>query len=103
MDSADQERMPGEIFSPLLLIQSELRDEIRIFLSEEELKDAIILVFANKQDLPGALTADEVAVRLELYNVTNHVWYIMPSVASTGEGLWEGIQWLISEIKKKYG
>lgn len=32
------------------------REEFHSILDEEELKEAVVVVFANKQDLPGALT-----------------------------------------------
>ena len=36
-------------------------------LEEEELSDAILLVFANKQDFKGALNAQQVFSRLTVY------------------------------------
>ena len=46
-------------------------------LQEDELRDAHLLVFANKQDLPQAMTASELTDKLGLQNlrnrkVTNH-------------------------------
>ena len=35
-------------------------------LQEDELRDAILLVFANKQDLPNAMTAAEITEKLGL-------------------------------------
>ena len=35
-------------------------------LEEDELRDAIILIFANKQDLPNAMTAAEITDKLGL-------------------------------------
>ena len=49
MDSNDRDRV------------SEARDELHRMLNEDELRDAVLLVFANKQDLLNALTADEVS------------------------------------------
>ena len=37
-----------------------------MFLSEDELKDSCVLVMANKQDLPNAMSTDEVTEKLEL-------------------------------------
>ena len=39
---------------------------LRVKLSEDELRDAVVLVFANKQDLPNAMTAAEITERLGL-------------------------------------
>ena len=35
-------------------------------MNEDELRDAVVLVFANKQDLPNAMTATEITERLGL-------------------------------------
>lgn len=40
-------------------------------LMEDELKDAVLLVFANKQDLPNALTVSELTDKLGLNNLRN--------------------------------
>ena len=45
-------------------------------LSEEELKDAVVLVFANKQDLPGAMTTPEVTDKLGLHTIRGRTWFI---------------------------
>eukprot|EP00889_Picochlorum_renovo_P005368 jgi/Picre1/32398/NNA_007744.t1 len=38
----------------------EARDELHRMLNEDELRDAVLLVFANKQDLPNAMNAAEI-------------------------------------------
>ena len=45
---------------------NESRDELAWFMSEEELKDCCVLIMANKQDLPNAMSIDEISERLEL-------------------------------------
>ncbi|WP_411025015.1 ADP-ribosylation factor-like protein, partial [Salmonella sp. s54836] len=47
---------------------SEAKEELQRMLQEEELKDAVLLIFANKQDLPTALTAAEITDKLGLTN-----------------------------------
>lgn len=42
-------------------------------LGEDELKDSILLVFANKQDLPNALTTSDLTDKLGLHTVRNKV------------------------------
>ena len=49
---------------------SECRDEIQRFLAEEELKSAIFLVMANKQDLPNAMSVEEVTEKLALNSIS---------------------------------
>ncbi|KAF8771857.1 NEDD8-activating enzyme E1 catalytic subunit like protein [Argiope bruennichi] len=45
---------------------SEAQDELSKMLKEDELSDAVLLIFANKQDLPNAKTAGELTERLGL-------------------------------------
>merc|ERR1712151_1225176 len=44
----------------------EARDELNKMLNEDEMRDAILLVFANKQDLPNAMSAAEITEKLGL-------------------------------------
>eukprot|EP01083_Nonionella_stella_P116475 346112_1 len=40
------------------------RDELHRMLNEDELRDSVLLVFANKQDLPNAMSAAEMTDKL---------------------------------------
>jgi signal recognition particle receptor subunit beta len=62
---------------------------------EEELKDAILLVFANKQDQPGSLGAKDVSEALRLTEIRNRQWSIQETCALKGNGLFEGFDWLV--------
>merc|ERR1712010_218193 len=42
------------------------REELSKMLADEEMKDAVLLIFANKQDLPNAMTTAEVSEKLSL-------------------------------------
>ena len=69
-------------------------EEFHALLEEEELKDAILLVFANKQDLPGALSDAEVAEQLGLSSIQNRPWSIFKCSALSGEGITAGLDFL---------
>ena len=45
-------------------------------LNEDELRDAVLLVFCNKQDLPNAMSAAEVTEKLGLQSLRQRNWYI---------------------------
>jgi ADP-ribosylation factor 1/2 len=45
-------------------------------LNEDELRDSILLVFANKQDLPQAMNAAEMTDKLGLSSLRHRQWYI---------------------------
>uniref|UniRef100_A0A453M7U1 ADP-ribosylation factor n=1 Tax=Aegilops tauschii subsp. strangulata TaxID=200361 RepID=A0A453M7U1_AEGTS len=47
----------------------EARDELHRMLNEDELRDAVLLVFANKQDLPNAMNAAEITDKLGLHSL----------------------------------
>jgi len=72
----------------------EAGDEITKVLSEDECKDWPLLVFANKQDLPNAMKVHEVTDKLKLHTLRNRQWYIQACCATTGDGLYEGLDWL---------
>ena len=76
------------------------REELHMLLKTDELRDASLLVYANKQDLPTSLSASEVADKLGLNSVGfNRNWYIQPACATTRAGLYEGLDWLSKSIK----
>ena len=76
----------------------EARDELMRMLNENELADAPLLVFANKQDLPNAMNVTEITDKLGLLALRQRRWYIQSSSATTGDGLYEGIDWLSAEL-----
>jgi ADP-ribosylation factor family len=69
---------------------SEAREELSVLLKSEELWNAAVLVFANKQDLPGALTPAEITEKLGLHDVRGQPWYVQGACAPTADGLDEG-------------
>ena len=69
----------------------EARDELHRMLNEDELREAMLLVFANKQDLPNAMNAAEITDKLGLHSLRHRVWYIQSTCATTGDGLYIGL------------
>ncbi len=66
---------------------------------EEDLKDSVLLVFANKQDIRGALNAAQVSEALGLSSIRSRQWSIQETSATQGKGLHEGFDWLVNCIK----
>lgn len=58
-----------------------------------------LLVFANKQDLVGAASADEIAETLNLVGLRDRPWQIQACSAKEASGLKEGMEWLMKQIK----
>jgi ADP-ribosylation factor-like protein 1 len=70
-------------------------DELAAMLNEEELREAALLVFANKQDQPGAKGAGEISEALKLGELRDRNWSIVACSAIDGKGLNEGMDWLV--------
>ena len=70
-------------------------------LNEDEMRDAALLVFANKQDLPNARPAAELTEKLGLHNMRNRQWFFQSACATTGDGLYEGLDWMSRTLSSK--
>jgi len=68
----------------------EAREELAEMLKSDDLCDAVLLVYANKQDMPNAMTAAELTDNLGLYDIRQRDWYVQETCATTGEGLNDG-------------
>lgn len=79
----------------------EAAEELQRIVNEDELHDALILVFANKQDLPNAMNAAEITEKLGLHSLRQRSWYIQATCATSGDGLYEGLEWLSTNLKKR--
>src|SRR3990167_5165527 len=89
MDSNDRERI------------QDAHEELQKILREDELRDAALLVFANKQDLPNAMSVNEITSKLELNSLRSRQWFIQATCAMNGDGLYEGSDWLTSVLNAK--
>ncbi|KAL7748948.1 Arf GTPase arl1 [Sorochytrium milnesiophthora] len=89
VDSCDKDRMATS------------QEELMAMLEEEELRDAALLVMANKQDMPGALSPVQVSEQLGLALLKNRQWQIFKTSALKGEGLSEALDWLVNIIQSK--
>ena len=91
VDSADRARL------------QDCKAELNVLLQQERLAGASLLVFANKQDLEGALTAEEIRAELGLDQITTtkRHWRIEGCSAFTGAGLASGVDWLVQDISSR--
>jgi small GTP-binding protein len=80
----------------------EAREELHNLLESDELRDAVVLVYANKQDLPNAIKACELGSKLKLNTLSNRPWLVQGTCAKTGDGLYEGLDWLGDQINKNF-
>eukprot|EP00997_Jenningsia_sp_PLL12_P007792 NODE_4473_length_658_cov_39.454844_g3824_i0.p1 GENE.NODE_4473_length_658_cov_39.454844_g3824_i0~~NODE_4473_length_658_cov_39.454844_g3824_i0.p1 ORF type:complete len:189 (-),score=37.39 NODE_4473_length_658_cov_39.454844_g3824_i0:90-599(-) len=76
------------------------KKELHKMLEEEDLADAVVLVFANKQDL-GVMPVSEVIDKMELQDLKGREWFCQGTSALNGAGLYEGLNWLSKKLKER--
>jgi ADP-ribosylation factor-like protein 3 len=72
--------------------------ELQSLLEQEKLAGVPVLVFANKQDLLSAAEPSAIAERLNLAGIKDRAWQIQACSAKTGDGLQDGMEWIVSQI-----
>lgn len=86
VDSSDRRRLEESV------------TELNELLHEDKLSGVPLLVFANKQDLLQALGSQEISETMQLHNVREREWTIQAASAKTGEGLQDGMEWLVKKV-----
>ncbi|NWU81402.1 ARL14 protein, partial [Onychorhynchus coronatus] len=90
VDSSDKRRL------------EESRREFELTLKNESVRNMPVVVLANKQDLPGALNAEEITRRFKMKKYcSDRTWYVQPCCAITGEGLAGALQ-RVTTFAKQY-
>tara|TARA_A100001015_G_scaffold156625_1_gene173860 strand:- start:1391 stop:1951 length:561 start_codon:yes stop_codon:yes gene_type:complete len=81
----------------------ECRLQLRDILSQEKLAGASLLILANKQDLGGALSYEEISKLLGLGDddIAGRHFSIFGCSAKTGQGLEPGFQWVVNDISSR--
>lgn len=77
------------------------RKELHAVLATDELEHSCVLIFANKQDLNGAMGPAELSEALSLHTISTHDWHIQACSALQGEGLYEGLEWISNHVGKE--
>ena len=89
VDSTDRERL------------SVCKDELFEMLHHEDLSKSLLLVYANKQDVKGSMSAAEISQQLDLTAIKDHGWHIQACCALSGEGLYQGLEWVMQQLKNR--
>ncbi|KAF5899208.1 ADP-ribosylation factor 4-like [Clarias magur] len=89
VDSSDYERI------------QEAALELQMMFEEDGLRDAVLLVLANKQDLPNSMPVHEMTEKLRLHAMKGRSWYVQSTCATNGTGLYEGLDWLSNQLSKR--
>lgn len=79
------------------------REALQALLQEERLAGATLLILANKQDCAGALDTSEMMQVLHLEEMTHQHrhWKLQTCSAVTGQGLVEGLDWMVEDIASR--
>ncbi|KAI0092482.1 ADP-ribosylation factor family-domain-containing protein [Irpex rosettiformis] len=86
VDSGDRMRM------------KDCKEELHSLLLEDRLAGASLLIFANKQDIPGTMSTAEIREALDLSSIKSHQWRILSCSAMTGHNLVEGLDWVVEDV-----
>uniref|UniRef100_A0A6U6QC54 ADP-ribosylation factor n=1 Tax=Zooxanthella nutricula TaxID=1333877 RepID=A0A6U6QC54_9DINO len=86
VDASDRERI------------EEAHEELLKMLHREEMRECVLLVLANKQDLPHAMSNAELTAKLGLHGLGRRKWLVQETCATAGDGLYEGLDWLAQTI-----
>lgn len=78
------------------------RSEFNEIASDPLMRHAVILILANKQDMAGAITPKELPPLLGLDQMRNRQWHVQGTIATQGEGLYEGLDWLARTLKQMH-
>eukprot|EP01111_Echinosteliopsis_oligospora_P003534 TRINITY_DN1555_c0_g1_i2.p1 TRINITY_DN1555_c0_g1~~TRINITY_DN1555_c0_g1_i2.p1 ORF type:complete len:159 (+),score=37.93 TRINITY_DN1555_c0_g1_i2:92-568(+) len=82
IDSSDRTRL------------QEAKEELYRTISDRELNGVPVMIYANKQDLPDAIPVDQLSEVLSLTDIKDRKWLLQTCVATRGDGLYEGLDWL---------
>ena len=99
VDSTDRERIDGSSG-----YDNSAKEELHRLMNSDFWilnPHAVLLVYANKSDLPKAMSVNEVTEKLGLNQLRNRKWHIQQTCATTGDGLYEGLEWLSITLGRK--
>ena len=79
---------------------NEARDELYSILKDGAMEPGVpVVILANKQDLPNALKSYQLVDKLALRELKTNPWYVQEMCATTGEGLYEGVNTMADMVK----
>ena len=94
VDSTDKDRIDDKDGA-----DNSAKEMLHRTLAEDQLLDVPVLIFANKQDIPSAMSVNEVAERLCLYQLRARQWKIQGTCGIMGDGIYDGLDWKPGEVK----
>jgi len=98
-DEGDKKLSTSSTSDSLPLVEGTARYELHRLMSLPILMNSFFLILANKQDLDNSLNVDEIAKRLGLNLVVDRLWQVQGASAIKGDGLFEGLNWIIKGLQ----
>ncbi|CAF2176183.1 unnamed protein product [Brassica napus] len=100
VDSNDRDRVV-EARDEFHSIYAERSKAQKLKNQKDGLRDGVLQVFANKQDLPNPINAAEITDKLGLHSLRQRHWYIQSTCATSGGGIYKGLDRLSNNITNK--
>ena len=88
IDSSDTERI------------QEANEELSSVINDDRLRNIPVLVYANKQDLPQAMTPGTIYEKMK-ETLRNRNFLVQGCTATTGKGLYDGLDWLSKALTEE--
>ena len=79
---------------------AEAQNELEWILDSDEMSGVPLVILANKQDLPQAVSPADLSGKLGLDKVRNRKWHIQGTSALSGEGVFQAMQELSTLVKQ---
>ena len=81
---------------------TESAEELAMLLADKALSSCPLLVFANKQDMEGSMTVEEIRESLKLHELCDfkRIWHVQRAAAEIGQGICEGMEWLAQAVTR---
>ncbi|GFN76141.1 ADP-ribosylation factor 1 [Plakobranchus ocellatus] len=78
----------------------EAKEELFGIINSPEMQGVPVVVVANKQDLPGALSTAKIADGLGLRELRDRKWYVQGACAVNGDGIYEAMHEMARLVKE---
>ena len=78
------------------------KDVLYELIQNKTLKDSIFLIYANRQDHSDAIKPQEIIDRFIFNEISDRILHVQGSSCITDEGIYEGIDWLVDQIRLKF-
>ncbi|CAF3691283.1 unnamed protein product [Rotaria socialis] len=90
IDSNDKDRLP------------QTTEELWRVFDADDLINIPLLIYLNKTDLPNAMKSEYIIQEMRLNSIKDRQWLLQPCCAWTGDGLYEGLSWLVRLLQSPH-